>query len=69
MLTGELTQVQFDGAGRGSQEIHPDFAAFAMRLGIHSLLSVPLRTQDRVLGILSVARQFPQPAYTKDEQH
>lgn len=46
----------------------PAFAKFVQMVGIESILVVPLKGRNRVLGTLGMSRDSGRPAYTSDEQ-
>jgi PAS domain S-box-containing protein len=47
----------------------PQYRSAMERFGIHSLLIVPLRVQDQVIGALGVTRDTPKRPYTIDDQN
>jgi signal transduction histidine kinase len=50
------------------QRVHPGLRQFVERIEIHSLLSVPLRSEENLLGILTLYRSSPGRPYTPDDQ-
>lgn len=48
--------------------IKPDYWPYLERIGIYSLLMVPLRTRDRIIGTLGLTRDNPGRPYTAGDQ-
>jgi PAS domain S-box-containing protein len=46
----------------------PNFRALVERLSVTSLLIVPLKSRDRVLGVISMSRSHPANPYTLDDE-
>jgi signal transduction histidine kinase len=50
------------------EAIKPEYWPYLERYGIHSLLIVPLRLRERVIGVLGMSRDAPGQPYTPDDQ-
>ena len=48
--------------------IRPDLWPYVDRYGVHSILVVPLRAQDHVIGALGISRDHPECPYNNDDQ-
>jgi signal transduction histidine kinase len=48
--------------------IHPLFSTFIDHVGVYSLLAIPLRINDRVIGALVLSRNRPGHPYTLEDQ-
>ncbi len=48
--------------------VNSEFWPWLERFGPHSLLGIPLRAQNRVIGVLTISRHSPGNPYTADDQ-
>jgi PAS domain S-box-containing protein len=48
-------------------EIHPTGRSAVDRLGLKTLMIVPLRSHNQVLGVMTVGRKFPCMSYTRED--
>ncbi len=48
--------------------IQPEFGTYLQRYEVHTVLVVPIRTQARVIGTVSVIRDTPGRPYTEDDK-
>ena len=66
-LTGQPLMVSaFTGAAR-DEHLLDRFRTYVDRIGVVSVLAVPLRSRDRVLGVFTMCRTRPDCPYTEDD--
>jgi signal transduction histidine kinase len=68
MTTGQPVLIPVVDQERFRAAIKPEYRSYYERFGTHSVLVVPLRARDRLIGILSAARETPDRPYTLDDQ-
>lgn len=68
MQTGEPVLIPVVDQARFLAAIKPEYRAYFERFGTHSVLVVPLRARDRLIGVLSAARETPGRPYTPEDQ-
>jgi PAS domain S-box-containing protein len=65
--TGEATSISGADAEELSTRVLPAYRALVERLRLCSVLSVPLKTHDRVVGVLNLARSDPAKPFTSND--
>jgi signal transduction histidine kinase len=66
--TGQPVRVSSVDQAQIRAAIRPEYYPFIERFGIHSILIVPLRARDRVIGTLGLSRDQPGRPYTPEDQ-
>ncbi|HLF89301.1 MAG TPA: PAS domain S-box protein, partial [Anaerolineales bacterium] len=66
--TGEPVLIPIVPLEQILQQIKPEFLPYVDRYGIASVLIVPMRARDRVIGTLGVSRDQPGRPYTPEDQ-
>ncbi|MFN8513390.1 MAG: ATP-binding protein [Thermomicrobiales bacterium] len=67
MTTGQPVLIPVVDQQQILAAIKPEYRSYYERFGTHSILVVPLRAQDRPIGIISAARETPGRPYTPDD--
>ena len=68
MATGLPVLIPVVEQGEFRAAIKPEYRAYLDRFTTHSVIVVPLRARDRVIGVLNAARETPGHPYTPDDQ-
>lgn len=68
MQTGEPVCIPVVNQEAFRAAIKPEYRAYYERFGTHSVLVVPLRARDQLIGVLSAARETPGRPYTPEDQ-
>ncbi len=68
MATGQPVLIPVVEQTEFRTAVKPEYRAYLDRFTTHSVLVVPLRARDRVIGVLSAARETPGHPYTLDDQ-
>jgi K+-sensing histidine kinase KdpD len=68
MATGQPVLIPVVDQDQFRAAIKPEYRSYYERFGTHSVLVVPLRARDRLIGVLSAARETPGRPYTPDDQ-
>lgn len=66
--TGQAILIPFIPPEKIRQHFKPEFIPYLDRFGVASVLIVPLRVQDRIIGTLGVSRDQPGNPYTLEDQ-
>jgi signal transduction histidine kinase len=67
MSSGNAVIIPVVDQERFRAAIKPEYRSYYERFGTHSVLVVPLRARDRLIGILSASREKPGQPYTEDD--
>ena len=66
--SGQPLRLSVQAADEMRVRIAPEYVEYLDKVGLSSLLSVPLRAQGKVIGVLTVSRERPGRPYTEEDE-